>query len=402
MTPAQRIVQRLDELARCTDDPPRLARLAYSPAMQRAHALVGGWMREAGLAVRVDAVGNLVGRREGAQSGAKTLLLGSHLDTVRAAGRFDGALGVLLALACAEERCALPFALEVLGFIDEEGVRFQSTYLGSRALAGTLKERDLATVDADGVSLREAIRAFGGDPDGLAEERRDPGSLLGYVEAHLEQGPVLEAANQPLGVVSAIAGQTRAKVTFIGQAGHAGTVPMALRADALCAAAEFVTGTENIARATPGLVATIGQLSVAPGAGNVIPGEATLSVDVRHQDDTVRGAAMARLQEALGRIAATRRIRGEWATVQDTPAVQCDPALTDRLIQAVGRDAPLLASGAGHDAAALAALCPVAMLFVRCRGGVSHHPDELVSEADIAAALAALLRLLDLLAAEHG
>jgi allantoate deiminase len=355
-------------------------------------------MRAAGLAVRVDAVGNLVGRREG---GAKTLLLGSHLDTVRAAGRFDGALGVLLALAAAEACGPLPFALEVLGFIDEEGVRFHSTYLGSRALAGTLSKDILATKDADGVALREAMRTFGGDPEALAHARRNPDSLLGYFEAHIEQGPVLEAAQQPLGLVSAIAGQTRAQVTFTGQAGHAGTVPMQLRADALCAAAELVTAIERLARATPGLVATVGQLSLAPGASNVIPGEVSLSVDVRHQDDAARVAALACIRETLERIAAARGVRGAWRPVQDTPAVQCDASLTRHLAKCISGDAPRLPSGAGHDAAALAALCPVAMLFVRCRGGVSHHPDEFASEEDIAAAHAATLRFLESLAAEH-
>ncbi len=398
MTAAQRLARRLDELAHCTDAPPRLTRLAYSPAMRRAHDLVGDWMREAGLTVRVDAVGNLVGHREGTTPGAKTLLLGSHLDSVRNAGRFDGPLGVLLAIACAEERPTLPFAIEVLGFIDEEGVRFQSTYLGSRALAGTLPPEALAITDADGVSLREAIRQFGCDPSALPTERREPDTLIGYVEAHIEQGPVLEARHQPLGVVSAIAGQTRVAITFTGEAGHAGTVPMSLRKDALCAAAEFIIAAQKTAEEIEGLVATVGQLTIPGAASNVIPGRVALTLDVRHPSDSVRREQVQRLEECA------RTGTGfavDWQVVQETNAVVCDHTLSKKLAEAVGPDAIVLPSGAGHDAAALAALCPVAMLFVRCRGGVSHHPDEFASEEDLGAALAALVRFLDLLTACH-
>jgi allantoate deiminase len=395
MTAAKRIVTRIEELAHCTDSPPRLTRFAYSRAMRRAHELAGEWMLEAGLAVRTDAVGNLIGRREGTRRGAKTLLLGSHLDSVRDAGRFDGPLGVLLALACAEERAAFPFALEVIGFIDEEGVRFHSSYLGSRALAGTLPQEDLALKDADGVTLGDAISGFDGDPGALATARRN--DLLAYVEAHIEQGPVLEAAQEAVGVVSAIAGQTRARVIFEGMAGHAGTVPMKLRNDALCAAAEFTLAVEKLARETAGLVATVGQLQVEPGASNVIPGKVRLTLDVRHADDAVRESAVVNLQEAAESIASARGVQIAWQIVQATGAISCDPELSAMLAPG----APVLASGAGHDAAALASVCPVAMLFVRCRGGVSHHPDEYTSPEDIAAALDTLLQFLDRLAAAH-
>ena len=398
MTAAQRLARRLDELAHCTDDPPHLTRLAYSSAMRRAHELVGDWMREAGLAVRVDAVGNLVGRREGTTPGAKTLLLGSHLDSVRNAGRFDGPLGVLLAIACLEECHKLPFAVEVLGFIDEEGVRFQSTYLGSRALAGTLPPEALAITDADGVSLREAMLQFGGNPSKLPGERRDPTTLIGYVEAHIEQGPVLETHRQPLGVVSAIAGQTRVAITFTGEAGHAGTVPMSQRKDALCAAAEFVLAVQQAARKTDGLVATVGQVTIPGAASNVIPGTVTLTLDVRHAVDSIRREQVQRLEDLA------RRHPGftvDWQVVQENNATACDETLSRLLAKATGEDPIVLPSGAGHDAAALAALCPVAMLFVRCRGGVSHHPDEFASEEDLAAALDALVRFLDMLSARH-
>lgn len=408
MTPAQRLVQRLDELARCTDDPPRLTRLAYSPAMRSAHELVGGWMREAGLAVRMDAVGNLIARQKGTSPAAKTLFLGSHLDTVRDAGRFDGALGVLLALAAVELCGPLPFAVEVLGFIDEEGVRFQSTYLGSRALTGMLSAEDLARRDADGVTLAEAIRAFGGNPEALETERRDPAALLGYIEAHIEQGPVLEAANQALGVVSAIAGQTRVRLAFIGEAGHAGTVPMCMRRDALCGAAEFVQAVEAGGKAKPGLMATVGEIKVSPGASNVIPARAELTLDVRFPEDDIRKSAVTSFELSARRIAAERKLDVDWHVLQSTPAVTCDLELSGRLTRAAedrsaGIAPPILQlpSGAGHDAAALAALCPVAMLFVRCRGGVSHHPDEFASEEDIGAALHTLVRFLHDLATVH-
>jgi allantoate deiminase len=395
MNAAQRIAARLDELARCTDSPPRLTRLAYSPAMRRAHELVGTWMLEAGLAVRADAVGNLIGRREGTRPGAKTLLLGSHLDSVRDAGRFDGPLGVLLALACAEERSSFPFALEVIGFIDEEGVRFHSTYLGSRALAGTLCGEDLALKDADGMTLEDAINSFDGDPGALASAKRC--DLLGYVEAHIEQGPILEAADQPIGVVSAIAGQTRVRAAFVGKAGHAGTVPMNFRCDALCAAAEFILGVEKAAGERPGLMATVGQLGVAPGASNVIAGRADLTLDVRHADDDIREEAVRKLGALAESIASARGAQLDWHIAQATPAVRCDPNLSALLAPG----APVLASGAGHDAAALASLCPVAMLFVRCREGISHHPDEFASSEDIASALDAMLGFLDRLATAH-
>jgi len=408
MTSAQRIVHRLDELARCTDDPShRLTRLAYSPAMRCAHELAGAWMREAGLAVRMDAVGNLVGRREGTQPGSKTLLLGSHLDSVRDGGRFDGPLGVLLALEAAESCGPLPFAIEVLGFIDEEGVRFQSTYLGSRALAGTLRVEELALRDVDGITLADAIRGFGGNPEAIHTERRNPAALLGYVEAHIEQGPVLEAAKQALGVVSAIVGQTRVRLAFLGEAGHAGTVPMPMRRDALCAAAEFVQAVEQGAKEKPGLMATVGEIKVSPGASNVIPARAELTLDVRFAEDDIRESAVASFEALARRLAAKRKLEVDWQVLQSTAAVTCDLQLSQRLTRAVEKRASGVApcwqlpSGAGHDAAALAALCPVAMLFIRCRGGVSHHPDEFAHEADIEEARHALVHFLHDLATDH-
>jgi allantoate deiminase len=377
---------RCDELALISDEPDRLTRTFHSPAMGRANALVGGWMQAAGLAVREDAAFNLIGRwPAAADSKARTLLLGSHLDTVRDAGRYDGSLGVLTALAAVEALrqggATLPFHVEVIGFSDEEGVRYQSTYLGSRALAGTLRARDLRVIEEKGIE----------------KARRRSRDLLAYAEVHIEQGPVLEAARVGLGVVTAIAGQTRVRLEFSGRAGHAGTTPMTLRRDALCAAAEFILAVENA-----GLTATVGRIEAQPGASNVIPAQATLSLDARHANDAERRAGVARLRARALAIAKKRRTPCQWTLVQETGSIACDPRLT-RLMQGAARAyepaAPALASGAGHDAAALAAVCPVTLLFVRCKGGLSHHPAESVRRADAAKAVGALrefiLRLAD-------
>jgi allantoate deiminase len=394
---AEQVVRRCRELAAVSEEEGRLTRRFASPAMARANELVGGWMAEAGIEVRVDAAGNLVGRLPGADPGAGTLLLGSHLDTVRDAGAFDGPLGVLAAVACVErlraEGTRLPFAVDVLGFSDEEGLRYGTAYLGSRAVAGTFDPALLGLVDDDGVALGDALRDFGGAPDALAGAARRGERVLGYCEVHIEQGPVLEGRDVPVGVVSAIAGATRAELEFSGRAGHAGTVPMDLRHDAACAAAEWVLAVEAAARREPALVATVGRLEAQPGAPNVVPGAAIASLDVRHPDDAVRDAAVRGLRDAAGEIGARRGVEVLWREVMTAPAVAADAALTAALSAAVAeRGLPVvtLASGAGHDAVALSALTGVAMLFVRCAGGISHHPDESVDEADVAVALEVL------------
>ena len=394
---ARLVMQRVDALAQVSENEGSTTRFFASPAMRRANHDVGLWMREAGMALRVDAVGNLIGHYPAAQPDGKILLLGSHLDTVRDAGKFDGPLGVLVAIACVQElnekKLHLPFAIEVVGFADEEGARFQSTYLGSRALAGTFNTDDLNRADANGVTMADAIREFGGNPDAIATAKLDANRVLGYAEVHIEQGPVLEEKDLALGVVSAIAGQTRARISFTGQAGHAGTVPMNLRCDALCAAAEFVLAVEALGKKCGGLVATVGEIAALPGASNVIPGETRLSLDVRHPDDAVRVRACEELKQRAEKIAAERKVSLKWETVHQTAAVVCNRQLTLLLENAVKRqqkEAPLLASGAGHDAAAMAAICPVAMLFVRCKGGVSHNPAESASEADVRAAIAVM------------
>jgi allantoate deiminase len=401
MTSGGAIVERCRALAGVSEDAGRLTRRYATPAMTRVNALVGSWMREAGMTARLDAAGNLVGRRPGLSPDAGTLLLGSHLDTVRDAGAFDGPLGVVLSIAAVqrlrEERAALPFAVDVLGFADEEGLRFGTAYLGSRAVAGTFDPALFDVVDDDGVSVRDALRAFGGDPGGIASASRRDDGVLGYIEVHMEQGPVLEERGAPVGVVSGIAGATRVEVRFTGLAGHAGTVPMTLRRDAAPAVAEIVLACEELARSTEGLLATVGKMDVRPGAPNVVAGTGIAFLDVRHADDGVRAGAVASLRQTAEAIAATRRLELSWDVRLDNPAVAVDDKLTARLSGALasrGLPEARLASGAGHDAVALAPLCPIAMLFVRCAGGLSHHPAESVSAEDADVALDVLCDVL--------
>jgi allantoate deiminase len=410
---AGQLVRRLDDLGQVSDDQKRLARTFLSPAMKRANALVGQWMKDAGLQVSEDRVGNLVGRGEGSRPGAKILLLGSHLDTVLDAGRFDGALGVLLPIVALGELrrrgVQLPFAVEVIGFSEEEGVRFASAYLGSKGYAGRMRTADLKLRDARGVSVREALGQWAGPRRAgrfqLPAAAHRPKDLLGYVEVHIEQGPVLEARKLAVGVVSGIAGQTRARLCFRGRAGHAGTTPMALRRDALAGAAEFVLAAETCARADAGLVATVGSLQVSPGASNVIPAEVVLTLDVRHARDAVRRQALRRLGGLARRIARERQLTLAWEETQDNDAVACSKELTALLARSVraqqGRCIELT-SGAGHDAVVMSTMASIAMLFVRCRGGLSHHADEYVAPADIEVALRVLVDFLERLAAAVG
>ena len=412
---AQRLVRLLDELGRVTDEPGRLTRTFLSPAMERANHLVGGWMREAGLTVREDETGNLIGRLESAavrRGGAgrsalpKTLLLGSHLDTVRNAGRFDGALGVVLPIVALMELkqkgVVLPFHVEVLAFSEEEAVRFSGAYIGSKAYTGRLRASDLKLRDARNHTLQEVIEANAGRGYTPPKAAHRPSSLLGYIEVHIEQGPVLEAKNLAVGVVSAIASQTRGRLTFRGKAGHAGTTPMDLRRDALAGAAEFVLFAEAFAGARPPLVATVGTVQVPGGAANVIPGEVTVSLDVRHSSDAACAAALADLLQQAQRTARRRQLACEWHPTMQHPATPCSPELTMQLarsVRAVQHRNLALISGAGHDAVILAKQTPVAMLFVRCRHGLSHHPDEYAAPKDLEVALNVVVDFLERLAA---
>lgn len=398
----------LDELGRVSDEEGKLTRTFLSPAMCRANALVGEWMRAIGLAVREDAVGNLIGRAEGSSRRAKTLLLGSHLDSVRDAGKFDGPLGVLMpimALAELQRRgVKLPFAVEVLGFSEEEGVRFASAYLGSEGYTGRLSSRTLELRDGAGVSVGDALKEWGGGRFSLPKAAHKRGELLGYVEVHIEQGPVLTAKKLAVGVVSAIAGQSRFKLIWTGKAGHAGTTPMALRRDALTGAAEFALAAEQLARNPAGLVATVGALTVSPGAANVIPGQVVHTLDVRHARDGVRREALFALGRVAKRIAKQRGLSVAWQRTQDNCAVECSVGLTallERSVKAVQGTSLSLVSGAGHDGVVMAALTPVAMLFVRCRDGLSHHPDEYASPADLKIGLRVMVDFLERMAQQH-
>ena len=395
-------------LGSISEEPDRLTRPFASDAMRRAHDVVTAWMREAGMEVGRDNIGNLRGRYEGTQGAHETLLIGSHLDSVRDAGKYDGPLGVLVGIAAVQglhdRDVRLPFAIEVIAFADEEGLRYGTTYLGSRAIAGSFDAADLDRTDAAGVTMAQAIRGFGGDPDSIAQDRLIEGELIGYCEVHIEQGPVLEARSLPVAVVSAIAGQTRHQVAFKGEAAHAGTTPMNHRKDALVAASVFVQAVADYARSQTGLVATVGQLIVQPSAANVVPGEVTLSLDVRHARDADRLKASKLLVDLAGKIANQRGIELTTRQVSENGSVQCSARLTAVLAQAVkdlGRPVIQLASGAGHDVVEMAGITETAMLFVRCKGGISHNPAESVMEEDVAVATDVLGKFLELLAARR-
>ncbi|WP_119067798.1 allantoate amidohydrolase [Rubrobacter indicoceani] len=402
-TAAKTVMERCELLGGLSEDPDGIFRPYGSGSMREVNRLVSGWMRSAGLSVRTDAVGNLIGRYEG--EAPETLVLGSHLDTVRDAGKYDGVLGVMIALSCVEQlgERRLPFSVEVVAFCDEEGVRFGTTYLGSSAFSGRFDGRLLDFGDEAGISLREAVRDFGGEPGTLvgAAPRRN---LLGYCEVHIEQGPVLEHKNLPVGVVAGIQGQSRVRVSFTGGAGHAGTVPMQNRRDALCAASEFVLEVERAAKPGPDVVATVGELRVLPGASNVIPSSVVLSLDLRHPEDATRKRLRDALEERARGISTARGLGLGWEVRQESAAVPMHRGLSGTLRRAVESTgvSPLeLPSGAGHDAAGMAAVAAAAMLFVRCRGGVSHNPAESVEEADVAVAVEVVGEFLRRLAEER-
>ena len=393
----RRLMARLDAFAAFSDEPRRLTRLFLSDAHRRAAEAFIGWCGEAGLEARIDAAGNVVARYEGRRAGAPALMLGSHIDTVRDAGRYDGNYGALAALAVvetlAERGERLDHAIEIVAFGDEEGVRFRTTLTGSRALAGTYPEDALDQRDSSGVSMREALKAFGGDPERAGSIRRT--GVAAFVEAHIEQGPILEAEGLPLGIVTAINGATRFEVGVDGVAGHAGATPMRLRRDALTAAAEMALAIEARASSEADLVATVGRFDVWPDATNVIPGHVQFSIDIRSPDDARRAAALADLEARITAIAASRGVRVSIAKPHDANAFACDPSIIADLkkaVEAIGVPPRLLPSGAGHDSMVMGKLCRAGMLFVRCKGGVSHNPLELITVEDCALGLKALTR----------
>jgi allantoate deiminase len=382
-----------------------LYRAYLTPAYAAAQAAVAGWMREAGMSVRTDAAANLIGRYEGCAPDAPALLIGSHLDSVRDGGRYDGPLGIMLgieavdALRAAERR--MPFAIEVIAFGDEEGSRFPAAMLTSRAVAGTLGPESLDVTDAQGLALADA----GVDVATYLTAARAPGSTLAYLEAHIEQGPVLEAEGLAVGTVTGIASQLRYQMQVDGIAGHAGTTTMALRRDALAGVAEMVLAVERIARDDASdLVATVGRIEAYPGAANVIVGKARFTLDIRAGDVARRDRAAGAILDRIADIAAARNLGIAIERIHDLPASPCDPMLMDLMDAAMaeaGHPIRRLVSGAGHDAMVMAALCPTAMLFIRCRGGVSHNPAEHVEPVDADIGLRVMLGFIERMGAVH-
>ncbi|MBR1251544.1 allantoate amidohydrolase [Bradyrhizobium sp. AUGA SZCCT0169] len=397
------IVGRIDQLAAISETPEHLTRIFLSPEHRAAADLILSWMREAGMTAHLDAIGNVCGRYEGDRPGLPCLMLGSHYDTVRDAGKWDGPLGLITAISCVADLNKrgrrLPFAVEVVGFADEEGVRFASTLLGSRAVAGTFVESALNSRDHAGISMRDAMVTFGLDPEYIGAAARTRRELHAYVELHIEQGPVLEENNLPVGVVTAIAGATRLAAKLTGMAGHAGTVPMAFRRDALAGAAECICMVEEFCKTDQaGLVGTVGYIDAMPGATNVIPGLVSFTLDIRAPSDPHRKMAVADIVRRIEAIAKRRNLVLQLDVTHENRTVPCAPWLKAQVADAVaaeGFGVFELPSGAGHDGMAMIDISDVAMLFVRCRGGISHNPAEHVELADADAGARVLLRLVE-------
>ncbi|MBT0728381.1 allantoate amidohydrolase [Rosenbergiella australiborealis] len=404
---AQRVMQRCDHLASFSETEGELTRVYLSEQHFQANRQVQQWMEEAGMSVWQDEVGNICGRYEAATEGAPAILLGSHLDSVRNAGRYDGPLGVLTAIEVVswlhQHHHRLANAIEIVGFADEEGTRFGITLLGSKGITGQWPDDWLEKTDHRSISVRDAMIAQSLNPLMVHQAARSPESIAAYLELHIEQGPCLEAADLPLGVVTAINGAHRLNCQFIGLAGHAGTVPMSQRQDALAAAAHWMVAIEKeTAAAGGGLVATVGQISCSPGAVNVIPGSVALSLDIRGPEDGPLRDLLAQLLAKAEQIAAERGITFNAEEFYHIPATACDKRLRDACTQAVTAvqgSAPQLSSGAGHDAIAIAAKWPVGMIFVRCEKGISHHPAEAVTASDVAAGIQAFTQAVQLTAA---
>jgi allantoate deiminase len=399
----EEIAGRITELGAISESKAHLTRLFLTSEHRAAADLILGWMRDAGMRAHIDAIGNVCGRYEGERPGLPCLMLGSHYDTVRDAGKWDGPLGLITAISCVanlnRNGRRMPFAIEVVGFADEEGVRFASTLLGSRAVAGTFDESVLSTRDQAGIALRDALKDFGLDPGHIGVAARRRRELLAYLELHIEQGPVLEEQQLPVGVVTAIAGATRLSVRLAGMAGHAGTVPMALRRDALTGAAECIGAIEEFCRTDDGgLVGTVGYIHAAPGATNVIPGQVSFTMDIRAPTDQRRKRAVTDMVRRIEAIAKRRKLELQLNVTHENRTVPCAPWLKEQIAEAIAAEGFRvfeLPSGAGHDGMAMIDVADVGMIFVRCRGGVSHHPDEHVELADADAGARVLLRIIE-------
>jgi allantoate deiminase len=402
---ADQAIARCRKLATFSEDEGGTRRTFLSAPMRDCHREVSSWMKNLGLSVSVDAVGNLRGFYSATSPSAPRVLIGSHLDTVPNAGAFDGILGVVLAVGLVESlrRMKLPFGIEVIGFSEEEGVRFGVPFIGSRALVGRVDDELLGRKDEIGISVRKAIQDFGLNPNDVSKAALSD-DVLGYIEFHIEQGPVLEKLGRPLGVVEAIVGQNRLEFIFSGQTNHAGTTPMNLRRDALAAAAEWIVAVENLARRTADLVATVGFVEAKPGAANVIAGGGRATLDIRHASDRARREALDELIREAESIAARRGVVVKWRTLLAQNAVAMDPFLTGQIEQAIqkaGCEPHRMASGAGHDAMVLAEKVPIAMIFLRTPGGISHDPAESVHLDDVAKAVDCGHHLLTQLAASQ-
>lgn len=391
---AENVLHKINELASISEDSSCVTRTFGSDAFLAGSRLIQQWMQQIGLPTRVDAIGNVRGRLESPNPDAKTFVIASHMDSVVNAGKFDGPLGVIMGLDLVDKLIqsgqSLPFHIELIAFSDEEGVRFHTTYLGSKVVAGSFDETLLDKKDASGIPLIDVIQRIGGNVAHLQSDAIAKENWLGYFEIHIEQGPVLYERNVPVAIVTDIAGQKRIELTFRGMAGHAGTVPMSMRQDALCAAAEFVLAVEQLASSQPNLVATVGKLNVLNAASNVIPGEVSCSLDVRSNDVAVLEVACQSLRNTLAETGHKRSIHVDWHLIQETAPVACSPVLNTLLTKAIqdnNYELIQLVSGAGHDGVPISQLAPITMLFVRCFKGISHNPLENVELADIAAAL---------------
>jgi len=400
------ILKQADVLAGFTEDAPLITRTYLSKEHKTAGEYLIGLMRDAGMNADFDPLGNIVGRYEAGVPFAPVVMTGSHQDSVRNAGKYDGLFGILSPIACVKELNRqgkrLPYTLEIVGFGDEEGVRFPATLVGSKAMAGQFDPAWLDKVDADGVTMRQAINDFGGDASLWKElDRRNEqhGEVVAFVESHIEQGPVLLNEGLAVGVVTAIAGATRMRLNVTGLAGHAGTVPMGARQDALAAAAEMILFVERFCTDNAGLVGTVGKLSVKPGAINVIPQDVEFTIDVRSGDDATRAVALNAFATELPAIAKRRNVTLAIETLYDAGAAPCDPALQKQFeaaIAAQGISPRYLPSGAGHDAMVFPVVAPMAMLFVRCgNNGISHHPDETMTAEDAEIATNVLLHFFE-------
>ncbi|MPR06611.1 allantoate amidohydrolase [Microvirga tunisiensis] len=398
LTLGRRVMAMIEELAQHTDEPGRLTRLYLSDAHRRAADATLRLMQEAGLNAHIDALGSVIGRVEGANPEAPALLIGSHIDSVVDAGRYDGNLGVVLGIVVVEalkqQGIAPACPIEIVAFGDEENVRFPTNLSTSQALAGRFNPAWLDGRDQDGVSFRDALIRFGGDPGGAAALARDPARYRGYLEVHIEQGPLLEAKRLPVGIVSAINGITRARASVIGEAGHAGTVPMNMRRDALAAVAEMIGIVERAGSTRTDTVATVGAAQVQPGAINVIPARVDFTLDARSPDDAVR---LAMVQDIVTECQAAAQRRNVSFTIEpfmESPATPMDKDLIawlEEAVRSLGIEPLHLSSGAGHDAVAMANLCPSAMLFVRCKDGISHNPAESITTEDVDVAARVLI-----------